>query len=60
MASATHLVLRPFPGPEGRRFKPQDRVSAEDWKNRAALENLRYIRPLGPQDSAPAQAKKAS
>lgn len=61
MGTLTHVVLRPFPGSEGRRFKPGERVAADDWKNRNALENLRYIRPLGPQDAVPVPpAKKAS
>jgi hypothetical protein len=58
MATPTHVILRPFPGPEGRRFKPNERVEAAEWKNRGTLENLRYIRALGPQDVAPAQQQK--
>lgn len=49
MASPTHVVLRPFDGPEGR-IKPGRQIAADSWKNVRSLENLRYIRPLGPAD----------
>lgn len=59
MATPTHLVLRPFPGPGGHRFTPPERVAADDWKNLAALENQRYLRRLGPADvPAPTKTEK--
>jgi hypothetical protein len=46
----THLVLRSFTGAGGRQFQPGDRVAAEDWRLRPALEAQRRIRRLTPQD----------
>jgi hypothetical protein len=52
MASATHVVLRPFGGPGGQRLVPGQHVrcEGESWKNARSLESSRYLRPISPAD----------
>ena len=39
------VVLRPFPGPEGRTYQIGERVNTKRWKNREVLIRARYIQP---------------
>lgn len=60
MATPTHVVLRPFDGPEGRIMNQGERVRAEDWRNVRALESQRYLRPLLAADLLADAEKKAA
>ena len=42
---ATHVVVRPFPGPRGM-TTPGDEVDASTWRNASQLVRRRYLRPL--------------
>jgi len=45
MASATHVVVRSFSGPDGQ-FTPGDEVTASGWRNTDSLVRRRYLRPI--------------
>jgi hypothetical protein len=45
MATATHVVVRSFPGPGGP-LTPGDEVAASDWRNTDSLVRRRYLRPI--------------
>lgn len=42
---ATHVVVRPFPGPGGL-LTPGAEVDASDWRTTAQLVRRRYLRPI--------------
>jgi len=42
---ATHVVVRPFPGPGGQ-LAPGAEVDAAGWRNTASLVRRRYLRPI--------------
>lgn len=42
---ATHVVVRPFPGPRGE-LAPGTEVDASDWRNASQLVRRRYLRSL--------------
>ncbi len=43
---ATHMVVRPFPGPGGKSLPPGTEVDASTWRHAAHLVRRRYLRPL--------------
>ena len=43
--TATHVVVRPFPGPGGLQL-PGTEVDASEWRNTSSLVQRRYLRPI--------------
>ncbi len=43
--TATHVVVRPFPGPGGLQL-PGTEVDASEWRNASSLVQRRYLRPI--------------
>lgn len=46
---STHVVVKPLPTSEGV-LAPGTEVDASTWRNTAALESLRYIKPIQPDE----------
>ena len=45
----THMVLKPFTGPDNYQFKSGERVNASAWRTVDRLVAHRYLRPLPPE-----------
>jgi hypothetical protein len=49
--NATHMVLKPFTGPDDYQFKSGEKVDAREWRTVDRLVAHRYLRPLPPDES---------